>query len=292
MQRLDGQYLYALGHQIHGLANIPNGATYGQILGTVWTAEKALEPFLGASIYQPRYCLQNGRILLSWVQHVSNKAFGSTDLQNDRVEDTDLSNMKAALSVFETNLASEFALMDTYLVASKGGYNTSELIENGGALFQPQLINKVPGAIRDLKQATRCIAFELPTAAGFHLHRAHESVLHAYFDAVRGLVDHPKDGNRNMGNYIKLLDSHDLGDKRVRAALRDLTDLHRNPLIHPDHDLDNVEAAIDLLGAIRASIGAMLPIIPVIPIQIPAPPPGFIVPSAPVIVAAPPVETT
>lgn len=58
-------------------------------------------------------------MLLSWVKHVSAKAFGSTDHQNDRIEDGGLANLKNALSIFETNLASEFALMDTYLVAPK-----------------------------------------------------------------------------------------------------------------------------------------------------------------------------
>lgn len=282
MQRLDGQYLYTLGHQIHGLAGIRNGASYGEILGVVWVAETALEPFLNSSIYQLRHSLQSAHVLLSWVKHISLKAFGSTDLQNDRIEEGDLTNLKNALAVFEINLAPEFALMDTYLVAPKGGYNTSDLIENGGALFQPTLAAKVPVAIRDLRQATRCIAFELPTAAGFHLHRANEAVLHSYFDAVRGDIDHPKENNRNMGIYIKLLDENVLGDKRVRVALRDLKDLHRNPLIHPDHDLDTVEEAIDLLGAIRATIGSMLPSIPVVP-TVPQPPVGIIIPAPPTV---------
>ncbi len=262
MQRTDGQYLYTLGHSIHAMAAIKNGATYGSVLGVMWTAQTSLEQFLNASIYQIRYCLPNGHTLLLWVKHITNKAFASSDLANDQIEDVDLAALKNALSTFEINLASEFAQMDSYLVAKKGGYDTRDLIDNGGALFQPTLAVKIPGAIRDIKQATRCIAFELPTAAGFHLHRANESVLHAYFDAVRGTVDHPKDGNRNMGNYISLMETKGLGDERVRAALKDIKNLHRNPLIHPDHDLETVDEAIDLLGAIRAAIGAMLPAIP------------------------------
>lgn len=264
MKRLDGHYLYGLGHQIHALSTIRHNATYGEILGLIWSAEKALEPFLDASIYPLRYCVQNGRLLLSWVKHISGKAFASGDLANDRIEDSDLANLKAALSAFEINLASEFGLMDTYLVAQKGGYNTGDLIDNGGALFQSDLALKVPSSVRDIKQATRCIAFELPTAAGFHLHRANESVLHAYFEAIRGTVDHPKDGNRNMGNYIRAMETNNLGDERVRAALKDIKNLHRNPLIHPDHDLETVDQAIDLLGAIRAVIGAMLPAVPLL----------------------------
>lgn len=262
MQRTDGQYLYTVGHQVHAVGTIKNGETYGSILGRVWTAQTALEQFLNGSIYQLRYCFANGQNLLLWIKHIANKAFSTSDLTNDTIEDADLNHLKAALVLFENNLASEFAQMDSYLVAKKGGYDTRDLIDNGAALFQASLARKVPGAIRDIKQATRCIAFELPTAAGFHLHRANESVLHAYFDAVRGTINHPKDGNRNMGNYIALMDQNGLGDERVRAALKDIKNLHRNPLIHPDHDLDAVDDAIDLLGAIRAAVGAMLPAIP------------------------------
>jgi hypothetical protein len=65
-----------------------------------------------------------------------------------------------------------------------------------------------------------------------------------------------------MGAYLAVMEKSELGDRRVRSALKDIKDLHRNPLIHPEHSLDSVEEAIDLLGAIRAAIGAMLPSIP------------------------------
>lgn len=261
MQRTDGQYLYGLGHQIHTLATIKNGASFGEILGTLWNAQQALGQFMDVSIYKLRYCRANGEILLSWVKHLTDKAFAS-DLANDRIADAELANLKLALTNFETNLASEFAMMDTYLVAKKGGYDTSDLIENGRALFQASLPIKVPGSVADIEQATRCIAFEVPTAAGFHLHRANETVLVAYFEAIRGDVDHPKEGSRAMGGYLRVMEDNSLGDKRIRAALKDIKDLHRNPLIHPDHSLGSVEEAIDLLGAIRAAIGYMLPAIP------------------------------
>lgn len=107
-------------------------------------------------------------------------------------------------------------------------------------------------------------------------------MLHSYFDAVHGDLDHPKENNRNMGIYINLLDEKELGEKRVRVALRDLKDLHRNPLIHPGHDLDTVEEAIDLLGAIRAAIGAMLPSIPAVPTA-PQSPVGVTIPAPPTV---------
>lgn len=265
MQRIDGNYLYTVGYQLRSVWNLSDTATYSQVFLPLANAEQALDPFLHQSVFKFRYCLVSGEQLLAWIRWIKNKALASQAFTSEAVVQTDITNLKQALSTFEANLASEFGQMPTYIVAKKGGYDTADLIENGRALFQDTIQTKAPDALRDLEQATRCIAFELPTAAGFHLHRANESVLHRYFDAVKGDASHPKE--RNMGAYLAVMETKKLGDERVRAALRDIKNLHRNPLIHPEHNLENVDEAIDLLGAIRAAIGAMLPEIPKVPTE-------------------------
>jgi len=44
--------------------------------------------------------------------------------------------------------------------------------------------------------------------------------------------------------------------------IQSLKDFHRNPLMHPEQSLENVDDAIDLMAAIRCSIGYMLAEIP------------------------------
>lgn len=260
MQRTDGNYLYTLGRQLQPLHDVSGGDTlYSAFAALIW-AETALDPFLHNSIYKLRHSLQSGENLLWWVTRIKDKAMASSDFQNETVDVMDANNMKAALATFETNLAAEFAQLPTYLVAKKGGYDTSDLIENGTALFHPELSLKVPEAVSDIEQATRCIAFEVPTAAGFHLHRANEAVIKRYFNAVCGTVPPPK--TEGMGTYLATMRDNAIGDQRVLAALRDLKDLHRNPLVHPGQSLESVEEAIDLLAAIRAAIGHMLKAIP------------------------------
>lgn len=221
-----------------------------------------------------RHSLQSGENLLWFLRSIKDKAIAAADFANDELEPTDVRGLKGWLTSFETNLASEFGLLPTYLVDKKGGYDTADLIENGRSLFQPALPSKVPEAIGDIEQATRCVAFEVPTAAGFHLHRANESVLKRYFEAVAGDVPPPKENN--MGVYLALMEKHGLGDERVRSALRDIKNLHRNPLIHPQHSLESVEEAIDLMCAIRAAIGYMLKGIPVPQDALPPLPPGLL----------------
>jgi hypothetical protein len=109
-----------------------------------------------------------------------------------------------ALPVF----GAELAVLPLYGVTRKAGFDLPTLIENGAA-----------EALPDLEQATRCMAFELFTAAGFHLDRANEAVLRRYWDAVTNGATRP--ASRNMGDYLNELNKLNAGDAKVKAALKD-----------------------------------------------------------------------
>ncbi|HEY3800787.1 MAG TPA: hypothetical protein VGL58_20730 [Caulobacteraceae bacterium] len=272
MQRIDGNYLYSLGWKLHPLSTIfgenEQGAmTYGMAFAIAYFAEIALDELLNQSIFKLRFSYQSGQALLKSVKQITEVAFGGQRI-GDNVDHMHAYSVRADLTIFETNLASEFALMDTYIVAKKGALDTTDLIWNGAAFMPADLSAKVPAAIGDVEQATKCLAFELLTAVGFHIHRANECVLHRYYDVVTGGKPHPK--TRNIGDYLRKLDEFGVGDQRVRTALRDLKDLHRNPLIHPEHSLETVDEAIDLLSAVRALVGQMLKEIP--PVNVPEAP--------------------
>jgi hypothetical protein len=261
MQRVDGGYLYDVGQQLQPLKELTAETVFPEVFGPLIVAEQALDQLLHNSIYKLRHSLASGEKLLVWIRHLKAKAIETPDFSNDKPVAGDISSLKWWLSSFETNLSSELGLVPSYLVAPKGGYDTDTLIGNGQALFQESLPFKVPEAVADINQATRCIAFEVPTAAGFHIHRANEAVLRRYFNSIRGEVKPPE--IESMGTYLAVMRDNKIGDSRVLAALKDIKDLHRNPLAHPDHSLESVEEAIDLLGAIRAVIGYMLKEIPV-----------------------------
>jgi hypothetical protein len=69
---------------------------------------------------------------------------------------------------------------------------------------------------------------------------------------------------RNIGVYLNALKQAGKGDAKVLAALKQMTDLHRNPLIHPEAVL-TLEEALSIMGVARSAIGAMLAELPVIP---------------------------
>jgi hypothetical protein len=67
------------------------------------------------------------------------------------------------------------------------------------------------------------------------------------------------------------------GEKRIVEAIKQMTKLHRNPLIHPEVILTS-EEAIGIIGMARSVIGAMLATLPDAPGTTGAPKPEVTVP--------------
>jgi hypothetical protein len=252
-----------MGAKIHPLADFKAGeTTWQEAFFPLYVAHGAIGPLIWNSVFKLKTCVEDGAALH---QHIS-------DLQDRSREDGfdlgqtmnvfDLYPLQQALLRFESVLSAEFGQTALYVVQKKGGMDTMDLIENAAGHFPSDLMWKAPEAIPDLEQGGRCLAFELHTAAGFHFHRANEAVLRRYYDAVTGGADRPE--NASMGLYLAKLEELKAGEESVRAALRALVKLHRNPLSHPDHTIANAEEAVGLMSQIRAAIGYMLPAMPLV----------------------------
>jgi hypothetical protein len=251
MVSVDAMYLYRLGHAIHPLIELRSEADMAAWILPLYVAQNSLDGLLTGSVYQLRSSYPAGAKLLQAIKALT------VDPERTRpIEFMEAYGVSAAAGEFEHVLAAEFGVTGLYLVQKIRGYDMSDMVSSGIVLFPPDLPAKIPEAIPDINQATRCIAWGLPTAAGFHLHRANESVLHRWYDAVSGGADRPK--GRNIGDYLAVLNTGNFGSLRIRSALKDLKDLHRNPLIHPDDSLESVDEAIALLGSIQAVVVAML----------------------------------
>src|SRR5205809_3954280 len=125
-------------------------------------------------------------------------------------------------------------------------------------MFPDEIRKELPGeAIHDIKQGARCFAFELPTAAGFHFLRAIEAVIHSFYDVLSNQAKRPK--RAAMGIYIDELIKLNANPELV-ATLKQIKDLHRNPIIHPEETLDMIEAQM-LMGIMQSAIFAMTQIV-------------------------------
>src|SRR5438552_17854480 len=125
-------------------------------------------------------------------------------------------------------------------------------------MFPDEIRKELPGeAIHDIKQGARCFAFELPTAAGFHFLRAIEAVIHKFYDVLSSNAARPK--RAAMGIYIDELIKLNANPELV-ATLKQIKDLHRNPIVHPEETLDMIEAQM-LMGIMQSAIFAMIQIV-------------------------------
>lgn len=262
MLRIDGAYLYELGKTLQPINRLD--ASEGQRADHYFTclwAKDALETFLYKSVFRDSFRASNlaaGR-LLSELRHVAPDSDSEIDW-NEPIPGWRISSLKSEFSKFETVLIAELQNSALYYVSAKGGYDTPALTDAGEVIFPSDLSAKVPDAVLDVRAAARCIAFDLSTAAAFHLHRANEAVLRRYFDEVVGFDHRPQ--SNNMGEYLKIMKEKNAGDKKVISVLQSIKDLHRNPVMHPEQRIETVEEAISLLAAVRSCIGYMLDRIP------------------------------
>lgn len=211
MQRVDGFYLYSVGWQVHPLLNLKWDATkYGDAYYPLLTAQSALSGLLYQSVFQVSTCQVSGQNLMSSLGELLSGMGHSPKDWEELIPSPTLWGLQELTRSFEAVLQAEFGLKPLYFVSPKANLDVNGLIQAGHLCFPPELVRKVPEALLDAQEATKCIAYELPTAAGFHLHRANESVLRRYFDQVAGEDKRPE--TRNMGDYLNKMRDMKVGD--------------------------------------------------------------------------------
>lgn len=254
MIRLDLAYFLRLATQLSRLRNLTGSVGSSKALineARAWLVQFQQEQLFGSFGF--RTAKNQVPVLLN---HVDNILAMEEDTTLDWMNTIPL---LTSLNQFENALLSEASVADAYYVLEKRPYSTLALVTEGETLFPPKTVAKVPEAKNDLREAGKCIAYELPTAAAFHIHRATEAVLRRYWSAVTGGAARPK--VRSMGVYLAALKQNGCGDGKVIAALTQMNELHRNPTIHPEDTL-TLDETIALLGMANSVVAAMLKEIP------------------------------
>jgi hypothetical protein len=155
----------------------------------------------------------------------------------------------------EKLLAGELSVQPTYMIFPKRAYDIETLISDGTKLFSDDARQNFSEEEKyDIGQAARCLVFEVPTAAAFHIFRATESVICRYYEVVVGKL--PDRKSRNWSVYINKLREQD-ADPKVVAVLDQIRELYRNPIIHPETQLTQDEA-LSLIGLAETVISAMI----------------------------------
>jgi hypothetical protein len=162
--------------------------------------------------------------------------------------------VKTRLDDFESLLLKELRDLPLFSVGDKGNLSTEKLIDGSSSGYSSSTLSLLDDFVkREIDESGRCLAFNRPTACGFHIFRAVEICLKAYVLAAMGAL--PKMSQRNWGEYIAQLTG--------AGATSDLIDLlrilktKRNPLMHPQDSLD-VDEAIGIFCICENAIGVII----------------------------------
>jgi len=145
---------------------------------------------------------------------------------------------------FETVLNAELQTLAAYHVTQKGIYSTPDLIDRAECIFPSSALKKLsPEIIYEVRESGRCLAFDNATASAFHIIRATELMMHAYYICVSEPKGNPDKRLPSWGAYItEFAKSQSPDVKEVAAMLQQIKDRHRNLIMHPEVVLSSDEA--------------------------------------------------
>jgi hypothetical protein len=146
-------------------------------------------------------------------------------------------------------------------IASDKRIDVNKLLGNVAGLLAPDVHDAMSEVARyDFDEAGKCIAFERPTAAAFHLIRGTESVLRDYYCST---VKRSRVKNLMWGPMVEHLKKRKTGAPPA-GLLNNLDNIRvhfRNPTAHPEKVYD-IDEAQDLFGLCAEVVNRMVRAMP------------------------------
>ena len=255
MQRVNGHRFYDLATKLHPLAEWPHDVSKSAVKDwflPLWECRSAIADIL--SLLPLRVCSSPAKKLMEAITMILplewNKAIEIYS-SGEEIGYRALA-IRTAAKEMETVLEAEVQSLDTYLVSQKGTHSTPDLIDRAEVIFPVSIRERLPSlAISDVRMAGRCLALDNPTACGFHILRAVESVMAEYYNLVTGKPIPSR--MRNWGIYLKKLRQHPKSSEMVTGILDHIRMNYRNPILHPEVFLSEDDAEA-LLGVSASAI--------------------------------------
>jgi hypothetical protein len=158
------------------------------------------------------------------------------------VSESECGSLIWARQKFEGLFEHECKRLQVFTVTPKGTRDTNLLIEAPETDLPKRVIPLVPEQfIYDLRQAARCLAFDIPTACAFHSCRATESLILAYYTVLSRKSWAFK--KRDWKIYIEQLGVEG-APKRITTRLDEIRASDRNAYTHPDENVPIDEAKV------------------------------------------------
>ena len=170
---------------------------------------------------------------------------GQLDTEKD--EDAVLSKEQAShlsnlMYDIRKTLDAEIQGFEAFVVTPKI-FDTGRLLNNVASLFAPNVFSALPHIAQyDLSEAGKCIAFERPTAAAFHILRSTEEVLRLFYCT---LIRQKRVSPLLWGNMVNDLRNRQKTKKHetLYSNLDNIRFSFRNPTQHPEkiYDIHEVQ---------------------------------------------------
>jgi len=158
----------------------------------------------------------------------------------------EVGHYRQLLERFETVFAEEMKESAAYYVPRRGIFYIPALVDSADESIPQDLQSAIPDKTRnDWKAAGRCLAFNLLSASGFHVARAVEGTVEAYYQFFSGKLGLTLN---SWNDYVVALEKLVSGDsvpkpsKKVIEELKQMKDDYRNPIVHPRVVLSEADA--------------------------------------------------
>ncbi|MCY4655056.1 MAG: hypothetical protein OXC95_18055 [Dehalococcoidia bacterium] len=241
MQRVNEYRFFELGAALERLKDVKQETLLWDAMFPCWETQRTLRPLLVDPAVSLRVCRPAAEKLLAQIATILPTL--GTDSDPNKPIGPSAHGISSALAELRTVLEAECPTLEIYAVSQKGAYSMSQLIEKAEVLIPESTRQRLDReAIQDIQQAGRCLAFELPTAAGFHLFRAVESVMRVLYDRVKDKLQKRKKPS-NWGGYVDALKEAQVAS-RITDLLDSIRQNYRNPISHPDATLTNDDAIV------------------------------------------------
>lgn len=262
MDRADLFRIYELGGTITPLQNLRDETSAADLFLALINAQTVLKELLGGDPQaKAELCLGDARNLLAHLDAVERAYFTDEEGKwkfpdgSAKVAQFQLWNIRSAAQAFVAVFRAEMQTAATYWVPKRGSFSTRDLVDAFDISFLPDVRSALDAlALTEYRNAGRCFAFGLWTAAGYHCCRAVEAVLRSYYLALTG--KEAVEG-KSWGDWIAELERIDpKPDEKTMFYIRQLKNNERNPLMHVRVVLDEQDADL-LLNSSKIAIVLM-----------------------------------
>ena len=237
MYRLNLAIIYDISAILNPLTKLEGAKKRKKIILMIDTAHKLL-----ANIHEYFYFHSSFNDIQNTLQ-ILNDFLQEEDLSIEATKN-EIDNIRLAAIKLELSLKNELSIQPSYLVTSKSEHDLDRLTRFPQFVFPNALIKKFPSTEYDVIECCKALAFELPTACGFHLMRIIEVVIREHCVKL-GLENKDKLDSKTLGQLVcdfeKYLDTqiqsnktdHKISpERKLIRVVRELTETDRNPIVH------------------------------------------------------------